>query len=533
MRIAKSLTLTAIAAICGCSSFSATINPAAIINDAGTDGGDETGGKGNTGGASATGAGTAMGGSSTVGGGTSTGGSSTAGGGTTTGGSSTVGGGTATGGSAVGGVTSTGGNSTAGGISSTGGSSTGGASTTGGASACSKDADCVNPDPVNCSYTCVNPGSAGVCKPAALLTPTKCATAACDDKAISGFWDAQGKPHIAYGYTETDGTASIRMQQLKLDGSVDGAAVPYKLATSDTEPGLLSAAAQGSKVALLWTTSRFFTAAQRQSGTDFATTDITGISSTPAELASHVTGDPSGDTWLNLQVTSSGAWLALTIFNAGVAEYWNASSGSSIAAWSNPSPLVYEGEFAFGVVGNTLMLTGSDCASVSGCQHSFQLQRFSAASLAAIGSFVTISPNFQRNVSPAMGPVSGKIALLWTETQSPGALFRTLINEDGTFAMATSTVQSAISPKAIVQASDGGALLIGTIASGAPAAYQLIVQELDANLNFIGNPLPVADRQSADATGIETRLSGDDTEVLVTFHQNGAKYRVLSTTFCR
>jgi alpha-galactosidase len=28
---------------------------------------------------------------------------------------------------------------------------------------------------------------------------TQCATPACDDRAISGFWDASGKPHIAYG----------------------------------------------------------------------------------------------------------------------------------------------------------------------------------------------------------------------------------------------------------------------------------------------------------------------------------------------
>jgi len=75
---------------------------------------------------------------------------------------------------------------------------------------------------------------------------------------------------------------------------------------------------------------------------------------------------------------------------------------------------------------------------------SFKLQRYSAASLASIGSFVPLSENIQSNEWPAMDPVNGAMSLLWTETQSPGQLFHTLIKEDGTFALSVGTVQSAI-----------------------------------------------------------------------------------------
>jgi hypothetical protein len=322
------------------------------------------------------------------------------------------------------------------------------------------------------------------------------------------------------------------MQQLKLDGSLDGAAVPYKLPALDDEPGLLSSAAQGSKVAFLWTTSRTISAAQRQYATDFALTDTAGTGSTPAELTSSVTGAPVGDDWLQLQVTPSGAWLALGIRGAGNVTGWYASSGSTIAAWSNLVPSVYEGEFAAGVVGNTLMLTGSDCPSISGCQTSFKLQRFSAANLSSIGSFISLSQNLQANF-PAMGPVAGQMALLWTETQSPGELFRTLIKEDGTFVLAIDTTQSSIQPKAIVESADGGALLIGTIASGTPTTYQLVGQRLDSSLSLVGDPIAIADPQSSDATNLELHSSSDGTQVLITYNQAGARYRILGTNFCR
>jgi hypothetical protein len=195
--------------------------------------------------------------------------------------------------------------------------------------------------------------------------------------------------------------------------------------------------------------------------------------------------------------------------------------------------VIFDGEFAFGVAGNTLMLTGSDCSPISaGCQPSFKLQRYSAVSLSSIGSFIPLSQNIQGN-GPAMGPVNGAMALLWTETQSPGQLFRTLIKEDGTFSLAVGTVQSAIQPKAIVESVDGGALLIGTIAGGSPVSYRVIAQRLDASLGLIGSPLPVADGETDDATGFETRLSADGSHVLVTYTQVGARYRVMSTNFCR
>ena len=447
MRFATSVTFGAILVLSGCASYTATINEVSP-RDAGAepDANDDTGGAGSTGGASSTG-----------------------------------------GGSAAAGATSTGGSSTAGGASSTGGNaSNGGASSTGGASACTKDADCVNPDPINCSFTCVNPGASGTCKPSALIGPTQCATSACDDKPISGFWDSQGKPHIAFAWTETDGTASIRMQQLKLDGSLDGAAVPYVLPALQQEPYRLSTAAQVDEVALLWFGSQNLTGAAPLQVVEFAFTDVTGASTTQAVLDS--TSGSLDVLFLSLQVTPTGAWLALKFTAAGSAGVWEAATGSSIAAWTGISP-PFDGQFAVGLLGNTLMLTGADCAGVSGCQRSFVLQRYSVGNLSATGEQIELSQNFQINSSPAMGSVGGQMALCWTETQSPGELFRTLIKEDGTFALAVSTVASAVLPKAILESPAGGALLIGTIASGTPTTYQLVGQRLDANLNFAGDPL--------------------------------------------
>ena len=268
MTLKSTTIVAAVFTLAGCSSFSATINK---IDDAGAGTPSATGGQSN---ASTT---TQAGGTSTSGGATS--GTHASGttsntlgtgvGGTTTSSSASAVGGTNGNATAAGGSQATGGTSSAiapttattsaAGASSMSGTTatnttTGGATATGGASTCTKDADCTNPDPVNCSYTCVNPGASGTCKPAALVGPTQCIDTACDDKPISGFWDANGKPHIAYAWTETDGTASIRMQQLKLDGTADGAAVVYALPAQQQEPTVLSANTQGAKVGLLWDT---------------------------------------------------------------------------------------------------------------------------------------------------------------------------------------------------------------------------------------------------------------------------------------
>jgi len=409
--------------------------------------------------------------------------------------------------------------------------STGGTTpATGGASACTKATDCTNPDPINCSYTCENPGASGTCKPAALVGPTQCITADCPVKPISGFWDADGKPHIAYGWTESDGTASIRMQQVGLDGTQVGAAVAYRLPALQSEPALLSAAAQGVRVAFLWTGIQGLSGGASNDVAQFALTNVTGASSTPATLASSPGG--IGVASVSLTVTPAGAWLALA--DQGVTVHsLDAATGSSIAAWSGMSPVLFDGMFSAGVVGNTLMLTGANCASYSGCTRSFVLQRYSAASLSSIGSSITLSQNFQSDEHEVMGPLNGQMALLWTETQSPASFFRTLIKEDGTFAVGVGTVQSAVQPKAIVESTDGGALLIGTIVSGSPASYRVIAQRLDANLALIGSPFPVADGETDDATGFETHISADGSHVLVTYTQVGVRYRVMSTNFCR
>ena len=238
MRHSISFAFVSLFTVTGCSTYSAT-NVVAGSRDAGPDA-VETGGSAGTGGAANGGSSTA--GTKNTGGSTNTGeanigGASSQAGTSSMGGTSASAGGvTSTGGTAtsVGGMSSTGGASSFGGKSSTGGSaaspggtssiggasSSGGTNSTGGSSPCTKDADCINLDPTNCSYTCVNPGTAGLCKPTATLTPTQCATSACEDEAISGFWDASGKPHIAYAWTESDGSATIRMQQVKADGAV-------------------------------------------------------------------------------------------------------------------------------------------------------------------------------------------------------------------------------------------------------------------------------------------------------------------------
>jgi hypothetical protein len=492
MRNAISQFFALLPLVAGCSSYSATVN--LLTPDAGPDAGGATGGAASTGGSSNSAGGTAAGASSTDG------------------------------------TVNTGGSPSTAGSSAAGASTTGGAAT-GGAAACTTNGDCVNPDPINCSYTCVNPGASGTCKASALIAPTQCATPACDDKATSGFWDAQGKPHIAYGFKETDGTASIRMQQLKLDGSFDGAAVAYRLPTGQqrVEPGPLSANAQGGKVAFLWVGSQDVTNGAPLAVLEFATTDATGATTSSATT---LDSSPSGVgvQKLRLDVTPAGAWLALAAVSHTGPTAWNVATGSSIATLSGVSSL-FAGEFAFGVLGNTLMLTGSTCAFASQCIQSFVLERFSAISLTEIGTDVTLSQNFQSNEWPAMGAVNGSMTLLWTESQSPGQLFRTLIKEDGTFAHNIDTVQSAISPRAIVESQTGGALLIGVITTG--TKYQLVAQLLDSDLGLVGNPLLVADAQSTDVSSIELRPSPDRSQVLITYSQSGARYRLLSTAFCR
>ena len=326
------------------------------------------------------------------------------------------------------------------------------------------------------------------------------------------------------------------MQQVKLDGTPDGSPVAYALPAQQEEPELLSANAQGGRVAFLWKTFVKVPSEQAPEDyevVDFASTDESGTHSTPAEVENYGAHSPVGSSELWLQVTSAGSWLAVGILHPNAPSLWEATAGSTIAGWSALSPTIFESE-AFGLLGSTLMLTGSDCTPVnSSCTASFKLQRYSAASLAANGPPISLSPNIQ-SIKSAMGPVGDAMALLWTETQSPGQLFRASIKEDGTFAQPIGSVQSAIIPKVVVQSADGGALLIGTIVtvSGSGTVYQVVAQRLDANLNLIENPLPLADGQSEDADTFETRLSSDGKQMLTTYHQLGARFRVLNTNGC-
>jgi hypothetical protein len=577
-------TAIAIIVVTGCSSYSATI----VNQDAGTLGGNgagtsSTGGGPPTGGTSSASSGGASsaGGAQTVGGTQSTsastiGGAPAAGGGAGSGGAlaTSATGGTAiatssagavnTGGTSagIGGVSSagganpgTGGLASSGGVPTVGGASTvlggagasvGGASTapggsaglggtsatTGGANACSKDADCVNPDPVNCSYTCVNPGAAGTCKATVLTTLTRCATDDCSERAISGFWSADGKPYIAYGFTESDGSGSIRMQQVKADGSPLGESTRYALSTKLFEPTILSAAARGEKIGFLWKGTYDVTEGADLVEIYFASTDIQGTSAPSNRLASSSTGLGVEAMWL--RTTPTGAWLAVWAgTSGGPVAYWSATSGSTIASWTDldQNPVQYQLEG--GLVGDTLMLTGASCASISStCVQKFVLQRYSTVGLTAIGPQITLSQSTRSTSSPVMGSVQGRMAVLWTEEESPGLVFSALINEDGTLARAITSAQSAIQPKAIVESSGGGALLIGTVTVGNPVKYHLVAQRLDANLGVIRNPVPLANSEESDADNLETNISGDGAQVLVTYRQAGARYRLLNTNGC-
>jgi hypothetical protein len=193
----------------------------------------------------------------------------------------------------------------------------------------------------------------------------------------------------------------------------------------------------------------------------------------------------------------------------------------------------FDGELAAGVLGNTLMLTGASCLGYSGCHGSFVAQRYSVANLSPIGAQIPLSQNLENQFNtPAMGPVLGQMAILWNEAESPGQVFRTMIKADGTFAQPVSATASNIVTKALVESASGGALLIGTIASGTPTMYQLVAQRLDSTLSLVGAPLPLADPVSSDATGLELHPSSDGSQVLLTYRPAGARYRLLATSLC-
>jgi hypothetical protein len=55
---------------------------------------------------------------------------------------------------------------------------------------------------------------------------------------------------------------------------------------------------------------------------------------------------------------------------------------------------------------------------------------------------------------------------------------------------------------------------------------------LDASLGFVGSPLPLAASEDSDATNVETDLSSDGRQILITYSQVGAKYRLLAAELC-
>jgi len=318
---------------------------------------------------------------------------------------------------------------------------------------------------------------------------------------------------------------------VKLDLSIDGGLDSFKLEAGKLAPHLLSAKAIGSKVGLLYESTVPNSQGPSLDYAEFAITDVNGAATTATNLSTE--GNGSSILWFRLDVTPLGAWLGLGMLHNPGGSFWLTTAGSNLAPWSNPDPPLVEDQFSATVVDNTLMLTGGSCSSRSGCTPTFSLQRYSATSLSSVGSMITLSQNTQTSLqktSTTMGTVGSEAALFWTEVQSPGQLYRALIKADGTFAHPVDTVQSAISPRAILQSPLSGSLLVGVITTG--ASYQLVGQRLDSNLGLIGNPLPIAAAQSADVTGIEVHPSPDGSQVLVTYRQAGARYRLLGTNLC-
>jgi hypothetical protein len=377
----------------------------------------------------------------------------------------------------------------------------------------------------------MNPGPSGTCKPSVLTSPTQCATDDCAERAISGFW-SDGKPYIAYGFTESDGSGSIRMQPLKLDGTREGEATVYRLPMKLLEPKQISAAARATQIAFLWEGTYDVTEGADLDEINFAFTDIHGTSAASNTLMSSPTSLGVQATWL--RTTQTGAWLAVWAgTSGGPVANWYAAGGSTIASWTDPDQSPVQYQLQGGLVGNTLMLTGASCPSLtSTCVQKFVLQRYSTGGLMAMGPQITLSQNVRSTSSPVMNSVQERMAVLWTEEKSPGLIFSAIINEDGTFARPVATMQSAIQPKAIVESIDGGGLLIGTVTVGSPAKYQVVAQRLDASLGFVGSPLPLAASEDSDATNVETDLSSDGRQILITYSQVGAKYRLLAAELC-
>jgi hypothetical protein len=318
------------------------------------------------------------------------------------------------------------------------------------------------------------------------------------------------------------------MQALKLDGTADGEAVGYAIPIDEHEPYQLSTNVLGGEVGLLWSTLATTTGPSPDLVVEFTKTNLAGAKSTLTEVERDSYTANRGILGLWLQTTSAQAWLGIEEWQAGSAADGFAATTGSIGAWSTLSPPVYSGR-GFAILTNTLMLVGSHC---NACGGPFELQRYSANNLSSIGSFITLSQSKIRY--SALGTVGAAMAALWTEVDSPGQVFRALVREDGSFPLPASAVQSAIQPKVVFPSADGGAILIGTILtmSLSTPTYQLMGQRLDSALNLVGSPLPLADAQTADAESFESRLSSDGMRALLTYHQVGARYRLLSTSYC-
>lgn len=582
--------LTAIILLQGCSTYSATVikydndagAPGGAAGHSSTAGASAIGGAGGesttTAGASSlagaggnsmtSGGGSAIGGSTSIGGtggntstaagansigGTSIGGMPTTGGapnsvGGTGGGVSVTGGQTGT---AIGGATATGGAAIGGTISSTDGSVTGGASAMGGSSGCTSAAQCDDGDPcdgteacsngkcvagtapctvadtLTCSASCSASGSSAVCSYSASFTATKCATPTCAQTAISGFWDSSNVAHIAYGWNPVASSYAIHLQALNNDGTSSGAPSSYAIPSATGAVGMLSAAYQSSKVALLWSDAETVSSSSSNAAR-VAITDTNGTASASTLL------------WAKPQfaglpyITSLGSGNWFLAFVGEIAPgHWYAATGASFTmtagAYSPPYP--YSGA-GVAVVGSTTMLAGQNCTQSSNCTSldTFSLARFSASDLTSLGPEIPLSQSAIAGAQVAMGPLFGKMAVFWNETASTGKLFRALLNEDGTFAILPTSVTSSIVPKAVVQSAAGGALLIGVLANG--STFQLEGQRLDGSLNLVSSALPLDSAASVDASDVQLHLSPDGNTVLLTYQQAGAKYRIMGSNFC-
>ena len=512
---------------------------------AGNGGSDASeGGRTANGGSSATGGKTERASTSTKGGSQSKGGeSSTA---TATGGVDAKGGSTATGGvDAKGGSTATGGTVASAGASSTGGAAAGGTKSTGGstsAGGCNVIADCANPDPYTCTASC----SANTCK---LVVSSPLAEAVSTFSSTSnpsdGFWDADNVPYVVYApYKESASEATLIIQKVKTDGTNNGGGIKLSLPADLAQPTELVAAMNGTQLGLLFGAVQTTSTSGSYNTTQFLRTDVTASPSTPIIVATSTTNGPTSYYAYSLFLSANGAgkWTMAHFAGTGSTR-WAGVSGTVSAAttfeFMNPTP--YDGYGAMVLLNDTVMVSGLSCTNyrTGTCSApDLQVMRYLASDLSVTGTATVLGTVPYMNgggATPAMAKLGNKLAILWTNQSvtGPAELVSAILNKDGTFAKATTKTVSSLIPKAVIEAPDGGMLLVA-LRADAIGTRTPVVQKLDASLAFVGSSYAIASAMNTDTMRDVAMKNSTDGRTLITFRVGGAPYRrIVHTNLCR